>query len=160
MVETEDTHIKPFPSSHGFKQGGHPTPLGATTEHPKNFKPDAGALDGALRLGPDACSPGLQLGGSPAADLRSSLLLVSSSSKSLSLQQHPHSKVTGQTREKVSETRDQGLPWRSSGWDSARRPWVQSLVRELRSHMPRGTRESPEGHREEPAQPKKFLKIL
>ena len=159
MVEAEDTHFKPFPSSHGFKhllQGGHPTPLGATTEHPKNFKPDAGALGGALRLGPTACSPGLQLGGSPAVDLRSSLSLVSASSKSLSLQQHPHSTVTGQIRRKVSETRDQGLPWRSSGWDSAQRAWIQSLVRELRSHMLRGTRESPEGHSEGLAQPKSF----
>ena len=34
-----------------------------------------------------------------------------------------------------------GLPWRSSDWDTAhpmQGPWVQSLVRELRSHMPCG----------------------
>ena len=34
-----------------------------------------------------------------------------------------------------------GIPWRSSGWDSAfslPRAWVQSLVGELRSHKPRG----------------------
>ena len=33
----------------------------------------------------------------------------------------------------------QGIPWQSSGWDSALpllRAWVQFLVRELRSHKP------------------------
>ena len=37
-----------------------------------------------------------------------------------------------------------GLPWRSSGWDSAfppQRAWVRSLVRELRSHVPRSVAE-------------------
>ena len=36
-----------------------------------------------------------------------------------------------------------GIAWRSSGEDSALSPpraWVQSLVRELRSHKPRGRR--------------------
>ena len=35
----------------------------------------------------------------------------------------------------------QGLPWRSSGWDTMlplQGAWVQALVRELGSHMPPG----------------------
>uniref|UniRef100_A0A8C0DVP5 Uncharacterized protein n=1 Tax=Balaenoptera musculus TaxID=9771 RepID=A0A8C0DVP5_BALMU len=39
------------------------------------------------------------------------------------------------------KTYAQGIPWRSSGWDSALslpRAWIQSLVRELRSCKPHG----------------------
>ena len=43
---------------------------------------------------------------------------------------------------KDEKTYLEGIPWQSSGWESALslpRAWVQSLVGELKSHKPRST---------------------